>query len=134
MVQDIFKSLWERRKHLLIEQSIEFYLMRSAKLKVCEYIRNKVTASRHLEEIKADYCDADHCTEKQIAYDDLSQQLNILVDTLSCQCRKVYRLSRVEGLSNKEVASALLISEKAVEYHLNKAMTLLRTGLVAYRN
>jgi RNA polymerase sigma-70 factor (family 1) len=134
MVQDIFKSLWERREQLRIEQSIEFYLMRAAKLKVCEYIRNKVTATRHMEVITVDYCDADYCTEKQIAFNELNQQVNTLVDTLSCQCRKAYRLSQIEGLSNKDVASALLISEKAVEYHLNKAKTLLRSNLLEYRD
>ena len=134
MVQDIFKSLWERKDRLRIEQSVEYYLIRAAKLKVCEYIRNSVTAARHLEVVKNEYCDVDLCTEHQLAYQELNEQVNILVDTLSCQCRKVYKLSQREGLSNKEVASALLISEKAVEYHLHKAKTYLKTRLVAFRS
>ncbi|UOE46509.1 sigma-70 family RNA polymerase sigma factor [Mucilaginibacter sp. SMC90] len=134
MVQDIFKSLWEGRDRIRIQQSIEYYLIRAAKLKVCEYIRNSVTAQRHLEIIKTEYCDADHCTENEIAYHELDEHVNILVDTLSCQCRKVYQLSQQQGLSNKEVASALLISEKAVEYHLHKAKSLLKSKLFVFRS
>lgn len=133
MVQDIFKSLWERRDRLRIEQSIEFYLVRAAKLKVCEYFRNSAVAGKYEAHVQSAYCDADHCTEQQLAFRELSEQVSLLVDTLSCQCQKVYQLSQEQGLSNKEVASALLISEKAVEYHLHKAKSLLRTKLSVYR-
>ena len=41
LVQEIFKSLWERRENLQINVSLERYLLRAAKLKVSEYSRNK---------------------------------------------------------------------------------------------
>ena len=40
MTQDIFKSIWERRDTLQIK-NMEHYLVRSAKMKVFEYFRNK---------------------------------------------------------------------------------------------
>lgn len=48
LVQDIFKSLWERRHSLEINTSYERYLLRSAKLKVFEHIRNKQLRSRNV--------------------------------------------------------------------------------------
>ncbi len=132
MAQEIFKSLWERRETLSIQQSIENYLLRSAKLKVCEHIRNKVVSKRVSEQVAASYCDTDQCTEREIAYKDLLNQVNLLVDTLPCQCNKIYKMSQDQGMSNKEIASALLITEKTVEYHLHKARLMLRKNLAGF--
>jgi RNA polymerase sigma-70 factor (ECF subfamily) len=41
----------------------------------------------------------------------------------------VYKLSREEQLSHKEIAAQLDISTKTVENHLNKALRQLRTSL-----
>lgn len=130
MVQDIFKSLWERRNDLELN-SIENYLVRSAKLKTFEYFRNKSSRQKLLEE-NYECCSSSNCTEEKVFFNDLSEKVNLLVDNLSCQCRRVFKMSREEGLTNKEIASALFISERAVEYHITKALGVLRTSLSKY--
>jgi len=133
MVQDIFKSIWERKNSLVINISMERYLLRSAKLKVFEYIRNKTCQKKHIDCIRKEYCDVSNCTENSIFFNNLTEKVNDLIDRLPCQCRNVYRMSRKEGLTNKEIASALLISERAVEQHLTKALRMLRENLLEYK-
>lgn len=132
MVQEIFKSLWERKDELEITTSVERYLMRSAKFKVFEYLRNAKSRKQHNAFAFADYCGHTHCTEHDVMFNNLKNQVDNLVDTLPCQCRRVYKMSREEGLTNKEIASALLISERAVEYHITRALTTLRAHLSEY--
>ena len=67
-------------------------------------------------------------------FNNLKEQVNVLVDTLPCQCKRVYKMSREQGLNNKEIASALLITERAVEYHIAKALQMLRANLTPYRH
>ncbi len=134
MVQDIFKSLWERRAELQFHKSIEHYLLRAAKLKVFEFLRNKTSHKKHIECILQDYCEATNCTEDEISYNGLLEKVNLLVDRLPCQCRNVYKMSKEQGLSNKEIASALLISERAVEYHITRAFNFFRQNLQEYRS
>lgn len=131
MVQDIFKSLWERKEELELEK-VSNFLIRSAKFKTFEYIRNKVNRQKHIELKVQHSCTFTNCTEEQILFTDLKEQLNITVDTLPCQCKKVYKMSREQGLSNKEIASSLLITERAVEYHITKAMRVLQIKLAPY--
>jgi len=133
MVQDIFKSLWERKDELEITTSLEHYLSRAAKLKVFEHIRNKTIRQKHMECALQDYCDTSNCTEEEVMLHGLSEKVNLLVDRLPCQCRNVYKMSREQCLSNKEIASSLLISERAVEYHITKALSFLRKNLVEYK-
>ncbi|MNK54664.1 RNA polymerase sigma factor [compost metagenome] len=131
MVQDIFKSLWERRDELEL-QNVEHYLVRAAKFKVFEYIRNKVNRQKHNEFQAMDCRVASNCTEEQVLFNDLKEKVNLLVDTLPCQCKRVYKMSREQGMSNKEIAGMLYISERAVEYHITKAMSRLKVGLASY--
>lgn len=131
MVQDIFKSLWERRDELEL-QNVEHYLVRAAKFKVFEYIRNKVSRQKHNEFQAMDCRVTSNCTEEQVLFNDLKEKVNLLVDTLPCQCKRVYKMSREQGMSNKEIAGLLYISERAVEYHITKAMSRLKLGLASY--
>lgn len=131
IVQDIFKSLWERRETLIMENA-EHYLIRAAKLKAFEYIRNKVSREKHIH-MKMSSCDSStNCTEEHILFNSLKGKVNDIVDTLPCQCRRVYRMSMEEGMANKEIAQALLITERAVAYHMAKATSTLRLELAEY--
>ncbi|WP_037502390.1 RNA polymerase sigma-70 factor [Sphingobacterium deserti] len=126
IVQDIFKSLWERRESLNI-QDAERYLLRSVKLKTMEYIRNKSTRQRHhdviLNTTQSEYED------QQVELKELNVQVRSLVESLPKQCKNVFKMSREEGLTNKEIARLLFISERAVEYHISKAVSTLRLAL-----
>jgi RNA polymerase sigma factor (sigma-70 family) len=45
------------------------------------------------------------------------------------RCRQVYLLNRVDGMSYSQIAEHCAISVKAVEKHISKALTSLRTDL-----
>jgi RNA polymerase sigma-70 factor (family 1) len=132
MVQEIFKSLWERRNELEITTSVERYLLRSAKFKVFEHLRNSKSRKENTQKALSGYCNSTDCTENEVMYNCLKKQVDHLVDTLPCQCKNVFRMSREQGLSNKEIASTLLISERAVEYHITRALTTLKANLTEY--
>lgn len=49
--------------------------------------------------------------------------LSEAIDALPPQCRKVFLMQRMDGLSYKEIASRLGISARTVEKHLEKALS-----------
>lgn len=132
MVQDIFKSLWERKNELEITQSVEKYLVRSAKLKVFEHFRNEKSHKQHLQHLGSRQVQAQNYTEHEVLAQSLSERLASLIERLPSQCQRVFRMSREQGLTNKEIASHLLISERAVEHHISKALFSLKTNLPEY--
>jgi len=129
IVQDIFRSLWERREKIELQEPLEHYLIRAAKLKVIDYFRKKQRDEKHLACAFQEYCFSDNCTEDAIAFNELHQQIAQLVDMMPCHCREVFTLSREEGFSNKEIAEKLNISIKTVEYHMSKALSFLKNRL-----
>lgn len=133
IVHDVFYSLWKRRTQLVLRGPVSHYLTRAVKLSVMEFLRNKALQNKKLECLLHETCSSDHTTENVVNFTELSNQVNLLVDKLPCQCREVYNLSRVKGLNNKEIGSSLLISERTVEAHLYKALKFLKANLIQYQ-
>ncbi len=133
LVQEIFKSIWERRDELEIRQHIEHYLLSSAKMKVIEFFRKQAREKQVLQEAITYRPTEEFTTDRQIQYNELHLQLVKTVNSLPEHCRVIYQYRKEKGLSNKEIASALDISVKTVEYHMKNAMSILRHQLADYQ-
>ncbi len=131
-VQDIFQSLWERRKKLVIEVSIENYLMRAARYKVFEYLRTEALHRKHHEKLHFPASLASNATEDAILYNELSQTIERLAGNLSPQVKTVFELSRIAGMKNRQIADELELSEKTIKNHLTRALNSIRTALKEY--
>ena len=97
--------------------------------KTFEYFRNKAIQQK-VDERTMQICPyASNCTEERVLYNELCSKVNRAVDDLPCQCRRVYKMSREQGMRNKDIARELMISERAVELHISKALSSLRLKL-----
>lgn len=125
VVQEIFIWFWEHRAHWQLS-SCKGYLLAAVKFKVANSIRrNKIQASffERLSERQEDLAD-DMNAEMDVA--ELRRFIQILIDELPEKCRQVFQLSRIEQLSNREIAKKLGISEKTVENQITTAIKKLR--------
>ena len=63
---------------------------------------------------------------------DLEESINVAVDHLPSECKKIFKLSRFEGLKYHEIAQQLNISLKTVETQMSRALSKLRIELREY--
>ena len=63
---------------------------------------------------------------------DIQEIIDDTLKHLGERTETIFRLSRFEGLTNREIAAELGISEKTVEYHMSKALKELRVSLEDY--
>jgi RNA polymerase sigma-70 factor (family 1) len=131
LVQEIFVSLWVNRATMQV-QNLSGYLFTATKYKVISHYERQLTRKTYLEKQTAIAQDRDDTTEQTVLVNDLHEALDREVNKLPARCREVFRLSRVENLSIKQVAAQMDISEKTVENQLLKAMKVLRTSLRHY--
>lgn len=130
IVQNIFISLWNRRNELEIKGTLGNYLAVSVKYRVINALDKQHNHQNYLESLSTS--EVDDSTQEWLEFMQLKERLSILVAELPEKCRIVFQLSREQGLSQKEIAAELGISEKTVEGHLTKALKNLKTGLNSF--
>lgn len=131
LVQDLFVQLWQKRESLAVRQ-VDSYLFRALKYSVIDYIKNRVVHQK-FEEYQQHFApQADSSTEDELAYADLVGTIETELLKLPAKTQEVFRLSRFEGQTIPEISQKLALTDKAVEYHLSKALKLLRTQLRDY--
>ena len=72
------------------------------------------------------------CNPDEIFSEEVEIIISATLSTLSEQTRRAFILSRFENKSNKEIAEEMEISIKGVEYHISKALKVLRVTLKDY--
>jgi RNA polymerase sigma factor (sigma-70 family) len=117
LVHDVFESLWNRRKEAVIRH-LSSYLVVSIKHQITNYIKGCITQRKYQE---------------YLIFMDLSKALEEVLKKLPERTCEVFRLSRFESQSTKDIASKLNITEKGVEYHITQSLKLMREHLKAYQ-
>ncbi|UOR07328.1 RNA polymerase sigma-70 factor [Hymenobacter aerilatus] len=128
LVQDLFAALWHKRVSSHIER-LPHYLHKALQYRIIDYLRVRTTHAGYLSYRQAQPLAPDRSTEELVAADDLSVALAESITQLPESTREVFRLSRLEHQSIPEIADRLHLSPKTVEYHLTRALKLLRVRL-----
>lgn len=132
IVHDTFIAIWKSKGIFDTSTNIEAYLLKTAKNKIIDNHRKyKIEQSVVSACI---LCEDDNFTAGAIEHNMaiekmLKEDLEIIVNQLPCRCQEVYRLSREEHLSTKEIAIKLGISQKTVKNHLTKALSRITAQL-----
>lgn len=126
ILQDVFADLWIKRRTTFID-NIPAYLKVTVRNNVFKHMRSGYISQKHLDSLeKISFVDA---TEEAVNFNQLKEQYEKSVEELPERCREVFRLSRVENLTVKEIAAKLNISPKTVENQITKALSHLRNTL-----
>ena len=67
--------------------------------------------------------------EDQLEISDLKKHLSTLISQLPERQQQIFRMSREQHLTYKQIAEQLSITEKTVEYHMKAALRYLRKNL-----
>lgn len=133
IIQEVFFSLWSRRETLEITHSLSAYLYTAVKYQLFNYIKaDKVrkTYADHFTRYEKKM--TDNSNEENIEFSDLITAVEKEVTKLPEKCQQVFRMSRNEHRSIRDIAALLNISHKTVENHLTKALRHLRTAFGEY--
>ncbi|GAA3932700.1 RNA polymerase sigma-70 factor [Chitinophaga oryziterrae] len=127
VVQEVFLDIWKRSDNIHIRHSFHTYISAALKYKIITLLaRRKTEADR---QSMLNQSETDTSTEQWLSYHQLRDELENTVRALPEKCQLVFRLSRENGLSEKQIAATLNISLKTVEAHMSRALRSLRTSL-----
>lgn len=134
IVQELFIAIWIKRHSLNIMPPIRKYLLRAARNKAINYVRNTRTRKRIMNEAinRAGHGDLAPPADANLAIQELKQQIKRAIIGMPVPARNTFILSRRYGLTYKEIAAHFLVTEKAVEKNMTKALRFMRKFLEAY--
>ena len=126
IVQKTFVKFWNNRENIIIRSSVKSYLFSMVRNNIIDHYR-KVERVTDLESInKSELQDIDHLNNKDESLIELKYNLKIAISKLKEKRRKIFELSKYEGLTYKEISDYLNISERAVEDNISKAFIQIR--------
>lgn len=123
LAQNIFVKLWLIRSSMAKLHSAGAYLYRMCKNAAIDYGRTHKVKIPFTE--SNDTPDPYSLDEDYFAKEKQQQYLNA-VDKMPHKRRKVFLMSRKNGMSNDQIAQTLGISKKTVENHINAVLKELR--------
>ena len=129
VIHDLFVNIWEDRKELNITTNLRTYLFAITRYRIIDKIRKNVTRDEYstmLQSLSDSYMLS---TEQGIAAKELQHTIDNSLNQLSPKVREIYKLSREENLSIKEIAAKLQLSEQTVKNQLSTALAHLRKSL-----
>lgn len=125
VVQEVLAGVWQRRNTTAI-QNLEAYLATATRFAVFRQLSREATLS------STDTTHNEPVTQGTPDERLLLQQLQKEINRLPEKCRLVFQYSRDLGMTNREIADELDISQKAVEKHITKAIKSLRDHLKSF--
>lgn len=128
MLQATFTKLWRYAPRLSGDLPLSRQVFRVARTCMIDLLRQKAHERALKNAIVEENTLPTHSENNslaKLAYDDLLKALDILPPVR----KKVFYLSKIEGYTNKEIASKMAISQKTVEDHMTKALKKLRASI-----
>lgn len=126
IVQEVFVKLWLKKEAVDPGKDFQSYLFSIAKHLVLDHLKSAVNRKLYFvgEHFQQDLMiDEGH---ENLLQEDTEEKLQRLIDEIPERRREIFRLSRFEGLSYKQIAERLNISENTVDSQIRNALAFLR--------
>jgi len=123
IIHDVFASLWKNRHKIKIE-SLHYYLSAATRYMIFKTIRKSAIEHQYLASRNEPV--SEFKLENSLHNKYLLEFVNREIDMLPDRCRTIFKYSREEGMTNKQIAVEMKISPKTVENQINKALHQLR--------
>ena len=132
IVHDVFLQIFDTFDALNPEKDFFGYLQTIAKNRILDEFKKYDVHLRYAKEININENEAINQTENLILDNDYAKLLKKVIDRLSPKQKEVFRLSRIYGLTHKEIAERLHISLPTVKEHATLALKKIRKQLAKH--
>ncbi len=129
LTQNVFLKIWENRQSLIISvKGFDSYVFTIAYRQTIDYIRSKQVRESFYNDQMIQQPDT-VCTEDEYIAEETRLLVEMEIENMSEKCRKIYKMSRNDGIPNYKIAEQLNVSQRTVENQLSLAMKKIKALL-----
>jgi RNA polymerase sigma-70 factor (ECF subfamily) len=132
ILQEVYLSLWSGRKSIRTDKNFESYLFAIARNRVIDAMRKRLHKQKYLEELYSRLKEGHENSLDTLAvveYTELEKKIFELIEKLPEKKQLIFKLNRMEGLTYKEIARKLNVSENTVDLQIRSALSFLRNEM-----
>jgi RNA polymerase sigma-70 factor (family 1) len=131
IVMDVFCKLWQKQVQFASTRSAKALLYISTRNACINYRDRAARQSGARQRIlNSGQSETEDFVLNQIIRAEVSRQLLMQLEKLPTQCRKVMRMSFIEGFSNRQIATQLQLSINTVRNQKARGIHLIRKRMV----
>jgi RNA polymerase sigma-70 factor (ECF subfamily) len=132
VVQEVMFRVWTNRSNLVIETSLKSYLFRAVRNGCLNVIKHHSVRQEYRNWKEQSAQENQESREEEMIASELEIKIREAIDQLPLERRKIFILSRYDGMTYNQIAEKLEISPKTVENQMGKALKTLREELRDY--
>ena len=135
IAQNIFLKLWTRPDLWQGQESMTGYLYTVTRNEIYNLFKQQKVEQEYeshiiRSQLIGELCDEDTSLLENLYYKEIVLLVELALNQLPPRRKQVFEMSRIEGLSHKEIAEKLQIPVRTVEDHIYKTLTELRKVLM----
>ncbi len=129
LLQDVFVTLWERRRTLSIKSSIQAMLYTMIRNRALNLKRRDKWYDREASVSDAEATDSTAPPDDVLEAVGLANRLKVWIGQMPERRAEAFMLSRYHGLSHREIGTIMGVSERTVDTHILLALRELRARM-----
>ncbi|WEK18985.1 MAG: RNA polymerase sigma-70 factor [Candidatus Pedobacter colombiensis] len=129
IVQEVFTYIWHKGEALNINTSLSLYLYTSVRYRIFDLLDHKKVRADYKTYLQQFIQEGEYITDDQLRERELIAVIEKEVSALPPKMREMFELSRKEGLSHKEIAEKLGVSDLTVKKQVSNAVKILKGKL-----
>ena len=136
-VSDAFAIYWEKKETLAEDTNAPGYILTIVRNNCLNYLQHKKIKQRATQEltdhaqwaIDTQINTLEACDPDKIFSEEIEQIIENTINKLPERTAQIFRMSRFEHASHRDIANQLGLTTKSVEYHITKTLSELRLNL-----
>jgi RNA polymerase sigma-70 factor (ECF subfamily) len=122
VVSDIFLKIWKKREDLTISGNFKGYLFTAVRNQSLNYIKKEQRPLDSLDDRPRPPASTDYQPDEKLLFKELTNRIETLINSLPPRRRRIFKLSRLEGFTYREIADMLSISIHTVQNQMVQAV------------
>ncbi|SMC64518.1 RNA polymerase sigma factor [Pedobacter africanus] len=129
IVQEVFTYLWHKGAELSIKTSLAVYLYTAVRYRIFDLLDHRKVRTDYKAYLQQFIDEGEYITDNQLRERELVAVIEREVALLPAKMREMFEMSRNEGLSHKEIAEKLGVSDLTVKKQVSNAVKILKEKL-----
>ncbi len=129
ILQEVFLKIWKTRKDIKSNDTFNAYIFTITQNLLLNELRSRLNNQKMRERLAKSAIAEEYLSFQHFEYEDLKRKIDQAIEDLPEKQKEIFKKSRMDGLSHKEIAAELGVTTKTVEYHIGQSIKLLKERL-----